>query len=254
MPPSTRSDPHRSGMVRADAAGRQVDLADRVAHGVGDVGTPLVQRRSPWGGCRPRRAGSAPVWRSIRLTVPEAGCPRSSTTMSRSWLLAVRSPGEGSRPPQLLTISVRSSSESLGSKGSVWTGYSRTSSRGQVDLGDGVAIGRGHEQPRAVASDRHPAGHRVARPSGLPRDGDPCGVSACRRRSRTSGYALARCWRSRRAVGRPDQPAEPCARRPRRGRPAPAITRRSRPGTRSLVQHGEEVIASGGPPGRSAVR
>ncbi len=57
----------------------------------------------------------APVWRSTRLTVPDAGAPRSLTTMSRSWLLAVRSPGRGSRPPQLLTISVRSSSESLGS-------------------------------------------------------------------------------------------------------------------------------------------
>ncbi len=40
--------------------------------------------------------------------------------------MAVRSPGFGKRPPQLLTISVRSSSESRGSKGRVSTGYSRT--------------------------------------------------------------------------------------------------------------------------------
>ena len=33
--------------------------------------------------------------------------------------------------------------------------------RRQVDLGDGVAIGRGDEQSRAVAGDRHPAGDRV---------------------------------------------------------------------------------------------
>ena len=83
--------------------------------------------------------------------------------MSRSWLLAVRSPGLGSRPPQLLTTRVRSSSESLGSNGRFSTGYSRTSCvRRQVDLGDGVAVGRGDEQARAVAGDRHPAGDRVA--------------------------------------------------------------------------------------------
>ena len=94
---------------------REVDLADRVAHGVGDVGEAAVdddRRRVDADLDVPGLRRSA---RSIRLTVPDAGAPRSSTTMSRSWLLAVRSPGRGSRPPQLLTTSVRSSSESRGS-------------------------------------------------------------------------------------------------------------------------------------------
>ena len=93
--------------------------------------TGLIERGADYGSYRlgavaVRLSGraAAPVARSIKVTVPDAGAPRSSTTIWRSWLLADRSPGPGGRPPQLLTTSVRSSSVSLGSKGSICTGYS----------------------------------------------------------------------------------------------------------------------------------
>ena len=163
--------PSASGIVRATApALRSISLIESLmalATYARPPRTTIAVGWMPTSTCR-----VAPVSRSIRLTVPDAGAPRSSTTMSRSWLLAVRSPGRGSRPPQLLTTRVRSSSESLGSIRQGLDGIlAQQLERRQVDLGDRVAVGGGHEQPRAVAGDRHPAGDRVTLgPRGLNAD------------------------------------------------------------------------------------
>ena len=152
--------------------------------------------RSRSGGGRRRRAGSRPSRRSIRLTVPEAGTPRSSTTMSSSWLLAVRSPGSGSRPPQLLTTRVARPRRASARTGGSGPGIRLTRMlRREVDLDHGVPVGRGDEQAAAVAGDRHPAGHGVGlRALGLERDpgprAEPAGLE-----EELLDVPRRRCWR-----------------------------------------------------------
>ena len=134
--------------------------------------------------------------------------------MSRSWLLAVRSPGLGSRPPQLLTISVRSSSESRGSYGRVSTGYSRTNRQRFQSRSRRSRCGWPRQRKsRAVASDRHPAGNRICRRH--PRAGRRACLwrSACRPCRRNSERSPGRCWR-RAACLRATRPGRGTRRRP----------------------------------------
>ena len=196
----------------------------------------------------------APVFRSIRLTVPDAGAPRSSTRMSRYWLLAVRSPGRGSRPPQLLTIRVASSSESRGSNGQVldrvflhrlpaWRGRPR---RRHCDW----------RRPRRAASRRGV----IAIPPGTGLADWPGGVMVILAPVRSLEPASRNTWMCPRSVlasshcpsGVQSQTAEPCAWR-RALTSEPAITPGGRGQEARCPCSGRRTgPASGEAPGRSA--
>ena len=209
MPPSTRSDPQRSGIVRVTLpASRSISLTESLialATNARRPSTTIAVGWMPTSTCR-----VAPVARSIRLTVPDAGAPRSSTTIVE--VLALGRPVAGPRQP---AAPVADDQRPLVVREPrlVRQGLDRVLAdepeRRQVDLGDGVAVGRGDEQPRAVAGDRHPAGDGVALgPRGLDRDLGP-GLELAILVGEGLDVALVGAGVELGAVGRPDQAAEP---------------------------------------------
>ena len=124
MPPSTRSEPQRMGMVRVTlAAPTSISLIESL---IAFATYAKLPSHDDCGGVDahldvPGRPGLA-IDQADR---PRCRCP--SLVNNDIEVLALRGPvaGAGRAPPQLLTTSVRSSSESLGSKGSVCTGNSR---------------------------------------------------------------------------------------------------------------------------------
>ena len=80
--------------------------------------------------------------------------------------------------------------------------------RGEVHLGDRVPVGRGHEEPRAIAGDRHPARDRIPllarRLDENPAPGDELIVLI----GESLDISLVGTGEESGAIGRPDQPPE----------------------------------------------
>ena len=191
-----------------DGAGRQVDLADRVAHGVGDVGAAALhddRRRVdadldvPGGAGREideadRARGRRPALVDHDVEVLALGRP-------------VAGPGRPAAPvADDQRAFVLGEPRLVGER--LHRVFAHESVRGQVDLGDGVMVGRGDEQPTAVARDGHPAGDRIA--PGPPRlDGDPGpGLQLAALVGEDPDERPVGAGEEPRAIGRPGQPAE----------------------------------------------
>ncbi len=171
MPPSTRSDPQRSGIVRVTLpASMSSSLTESlIALATNARRPPNDDRRRVDAdldvpGCAGGEVDQADRARRRRPAIVDHDVE----------VLALGRPVAGLRQPP---APVADDQRPLVVRESrlVRQGLDRVLAdepeRRQVDLGDGVAIGRGHEQPRAVAGDRHPARDGIAPgPGGLDRE------------------------------------------------------------------------------------